>query len=109
MIERVGNRLPHPMTLFIVGTVIVLVLSQVADVCNWSAEKTVMKTEAGGTKVQTVETVTATGSALETYSGGANATTDACGREVAEARHTKRAESRVGAEARRRRPSEYPL
>ena len=61
LIERVGNRLPHPMTLFIVGTLIVLVLSQVADVCNWSAEKTVMKTEAGGTKVQTVETVTATG------------------------------------------------
>ena len=61
LIERVGNRLPHPMTLFIVGTLIVLVLSQIADVCNWSAEKTVMKTEAGGTKVQTVETVTATG------------------------------------------------
>ena len=61
LIERVGNRLPHPMTLFIVGTLIVLVLSQIADVCNWSAEKTVMKTEASGTKVQTVETVTATG------------------------------------------------
>mgnify|MGYP001481186378 FL=1 len=38
-IERVGNRLPHPMTLFIAGTVLILVLSQVADVGNWSAEK----------------------------------------------------------------------
>ena len=60
-IERVGNRLPHPMTLFITGTVLILVLSQVADVGNWSAEKTVMKLNAEGVKVRTVETVTATG------------------------------------------------
>ena len=52
-IERVGNRLPHPMTLFLAGTVIILILPQIADVGNWSAEKNVMR--------PTVETVSANG------------------------------------------------
>ncbi|NRB28333.1 MAG: AbgT family transporter [Roseibacillus sp.] len=60
-IERVGNRLPHPMTLFLAGTVIILILPQIADVGNWSAEKNVMRPNAEGLKVRTVETVSANG------------------------------------------------
>ncbi len=60
-IERIGNRLPHPVTLFIVGSILVLILSQVADMADWSAQKTVTKTDSEGERVQAVEVVTATG------------------------------------------------
>ncbi|MEM1083561.1 MAG: AbgT family transporter [Verrucomicrobiota bacterium] len=42
-IERAGNRLPHPMTLFLVGAVTVLVLSQLAASLGWSVDRTVME------------------------------------------------------------------
>ena len=42
-IERLGNRLPHPMTLFIIGAVAVLVISQIAASSGWTVEKTVMQ------------------------------------------------------------------
>ena len=35
-IERIGNRLPHPATLFVIGTVVVMGLSQFAVTCGWS-------------------------------------------------------------------------
>ncbi|MCH2062325.1 MAG: AbgT family transporter, partial [Roseibacillus sp.] len=57
-IERVGNRLPHPMSLFIIGAVAVLVLSQIADWGNWSAEKTVLQENPGGTTTKEVVEVT---------------------------------------------------
>ena len=60
-IERVGNRLPHPMSLFIIGAVAVLVLSQIADWGNWSAEKTVLQEDPGGTTAKVVVEVTARG------------------------------------------------
>lgn len=37
-IERLGNRLPHPMTLFIIGAIVVLILSQIAAWSGWSVE-----------------------------------------------------------------------
>ena len=53
-IERLGNRLPHPMTLFIIGAVAVLVVSQIAASAGWKTEKTVMKVPAeGGAPVET--------------------------------------------------------
>ena len=60
-IERVGNRLPHPMSMFIIGAIAVLVLSQIADFGNWSAEKTVLQEHPGGTTTKEVVEVTAKG------------------------------------------------
>jgi len=42
-IERIGNALPDPATLFLLGAVAVLVLSQVAASLGWSVEKTVAR------------------------------------------------------------------
>jgi aminobenzoyl-glutamate transport protein len=39
-IERLGNRLPDPTTLFVLGGIAVLVLSQVAAGLGWTVEKT---------------------------------------------------------------------
>ena len=43
-IERLGNRLPDPVTLFVLGAVFVLVLSQIAATAGWSVDKTVSET-----------------------------------------------------------------
>jgi aminobenzoyl-glutamate transport protein len=40
-IERIGNRLPHPATLFLIGTVVIMLLSQLAVTFSWSVESTV--------------------------------------------------------------------
>ncbi len=40
-IERAGNRLPHPATLFVVGALLVMLLSQLAVSLQWSVTKTV--------------------------------------------------------------------
>ncbi len=37
-IERIGNRLPDPVTLFVIGAVVVLITSEVASRVGWSAE-----------------------------------------------------------------------
>ena len=42
-IERVGNALPDPTTLFVIGAVLVMVLSQLAASLEWSVEKTVSR------------------------------------------------------------------
>jgi aminobenzoyl-glutamate transport protein len=42
-IERLGNRLPDPSTLFLVGTLLVLALSQLAVSCGWTVEKEVLE------------------------------------------------------------------
>jgi aminobenzoyl-glutamate transport protein len=42
-IERIGNRLPDPATLFLIGAVLVLVLSQVAASLDWTVEKTISR------------------------------------------------------------------
>jgi aminobenzoyl-glutamate transport protein len=39
-IERIGNALPHPATLFLIGALGVMALSQVAAVQGWTVEKT---------------------------------------------------------------------
>jgi len=39
-IERVGNALPHPTTLFLIGALVVMGLSEVAVRLDWSVEKT---------------------------------------------------------------------
>ena len=38
-IERIGNKLPDPTTLFLIGTIIVMLLSHVAHVKQWSVEQ----------------------------------------------------------------------
>jgi aminobenzoyl-glutamate transport protein len=40
-IERIGNALPDPTTLFLLGTVLVVVLSQLAAELDWTVEKSV--------------------------------------------------------------------
>ncbi|MEA3275577.1 MAG: AbgT family transporter [Pseudomonadota bacterium] len=40
-LERAGNRLPDPATLFLAGTLVVMVLSQVAASLGWSVERRV--------------------------------------------------------------------
>ena len=52
-VERVGNRLPDPITLFLLGTLVVLAISQIAVWQEWSVDKTVIKKE----KVEGVEHV----------------------------------------------------
>jgi len=57
LIEAVGNRLPDPSTLFLLGTVLVMVLSAIAVATGWSVEQQlpqqVMVTEIGpdGTEI----------------------------------------------------------
>ena len=60
-IERIGNRLPHPMSLFVIGAFVVLVLSQVADSSGWSVSKTVLEADADGLMQETVTQVEAQG------------------------------------------------
>ena len=55
-VERAGNRLPHPMTLFLIGAVAVLVISQVAASLGWSVERTVTETVMVDGAEQSVET-----------------------------------------------------
>ena len=38
-IERTGNRLPDPATLFLIGTVVVIAASQLAVTFHWSVAK----------------------------------------------------------------------
>ncbi|MFQ5417424.1 MAG: AbgT family transporter, partial [Myxococcota bacterium] len=42
-IEQIGNALPHPATLFLIGAVAVLALSQLAASLEWSVEKSVTR------------------------------------------------------------------
>nr|MDJ0869744.1 AbgT family transporter [Myxococcota bacterium] len=42
-LEALGNRLPDPTTLFLIGALLVMALSQVAVSCGWSVEKTVTR------------------------------------------------------------------
>lgn len=42
-IEALGNRLPDPATLFVLGTLVVIALSQLAVTRGWSVEKTVLE------------------------------------------------------------------
>jgi len=60
LIERVGNRLPDPATLFLLATVLVIVVSQLAVSAGWSVEKTVL--EAGRPVTTRVEAVSLLGS-----------------------------------------------
>jgi aminobenzoyl-glutamate transport protein len=55
-LERAGNRLPDPATLFFLALLAVMALSQIAELAGWSVTKT-LAGEGGGTR----ETVTARG------------------------------------------------
>jgi aminobenzoyl-glutamate transport protein len=55
-LERAGNRLPDPATLFLIGTLLIMLLSQLAVIWGWSVEKTI---EQDG--VQLTQPVTAVG------------------------------------------------
>ncbi|MGH8120824.1 MAG: AbgT family transporter, partial [Gammaproteobacteria bacterium] len=37
-VERIGNRLPHPAMLFVIGTVLVMLLSQLSVSCGWRVQ-----------------------------------------------------------------------
>ena len=60
-IERLGNKLPHPMSLFIIGALVVLVLSQIAYAFGWSVDLTTMKPDADGNMVENTESIEAKG------------------------------------------------
>ena len=40
-IELIGNKLPHPATLFLIGTIVIMLLSQLAVTFAWTVESTV--------------------------------------------------------------------
>jgi len=50
-VERIGNSLPHPVTLFAIGLAVVMVASQMADWAQWQATK-----PAGGDGAETLIT-----------------------------------------------------
>jgi aminobenzoyl-glutamate transport protein len=50
-VERIGNALPDPTTLFALGALAVAVLSQVAAGLDWSVEKSVPATDAAGAAI----------------------------------------------------------
>ncbi len=50
-LEQTGNRLPDPVTLFLAGTAMVMLLSQLAVVLDWSVEKTLSGTGHGGNEM----------------------------------------------------------
>ncbi len=50
-LERLGNRLPDPITLFFLATIAVIGLSQLADSWDWAVEKTVMEEGKTATEV----------------------------------------------------------
>ena len=54
-IERVGNRLPEPAVLFVFGTLLIMVLSQIAYLADWSVVKTITQSSAAGQVVSAVE------------------------------------------------------
>ena len=47
-IERTGNRLPEPATLFAIGTLLVMLLSQIAVVFDWTVAKPTLAPGSGG-------------------------------------------------------------
>ena len=53
-IERVGNRLPHPVTLFAVLTFFILLLSQLAELLNWRLTKTIVDAQGVQREVEVV-------------------------------------------------------
>jgi len=54
-IERVGNRLPEPAMLFVFGTMLIMALSQIAYLADWTVEKTITQTSGTDLIVNTVE------------------------------------------------------
>ena len=61
IVERLGNRLPHPMTLFVIGALVVLGLSQLAASSGWMVEKKVMEEGPDGSLQATTVVVKAKG------------------------------------------------
>jgi len=59
-IEKTGNRLPEPAMLFVFGTLLIVVLSQIAYLEGWSVEKTVTQTT-GTAHLVSVVTIHAVG------------------------------------------------
>ncbi len=53
-IEVTGNRLPHPVTLFFFASVVVLILSQIAEILNWRLTKTVVDAQGEQQQVEVV-------------------------------------------------------
>jgi len=54
-IEKAGNRLPEPAVLFVFGTLLIMVLSQIAYLADWSVEKTITQTSATNLIVSSIE------------------------------------------------------
>ncbi|MGB5199480.1 MAG: AbgT family transporter, partial [Sedimenticolaceae bacterium] len=54
-LERAGNRLPDPATLFLIGTLLIMLLSQLAVSAGWSVDKVVEKD--GTPVIQTIAAV----------------------------------------------------
>ena len=44
-IERIGNRLPDPVYLFIIGTLLIIVCAEIAEWLNWQTEKPALTSE----------------------------------------------------------------
>lgn len=53
-VEEVGNRLPHPVALFFYASLIVLVISQIAEWLNWRVVKTVVDAQGEQKEVEVV-------------------------------------------------------
>ncbi len=53
-VERLGNRLPDPATLFCIGALVVVVIAEVAVRWHWSADKTLLQAVGSGPGTETV-------------------------------------------------------
>jgi aminobenzoyl-glutamate transport protein len=59
-IERVGNRLPDPASLFLIGTLVLMLLSEIAVSVGWQVQRSVVRD--GGTVIETIVPVSLLGS-----------------------------------------------
>lgn len=53
-IERIGNRLPHPVTLFIIGTIVIMLLSQLAVTLEWRVTNPVTQSDLRGNSLLSI-------------------------------------------------------
>ena len=56
-IERLGNRLPHPATLFVLALIIVIALSAIAAAAGWSVEKPQLSANATAAEIITANSL----------------------------------------------------
>ena len=57
VVERVGNKMPEPLTLFFILAVLVLVIAHIGSILGWSATGMIYNSASGAVEEQTVSVV----------------------------------------------------